>query len=71
MSSADGCRALIAELNAAEKLFNETDDLFDMVAAPYLAKTGLSPDVLAEAMRGEPMEPMRSRVSKTSAISPA
>jgi hypothetical protein len=71
MSSADGCRALIAELNAAEKLFNETDNLVDMVAAPYLAKTGLSPDVLAEAMRGEPMEPLRSRVSKTSAISPA
>jgi hypothetical protein len=77
MSSADGCRALIAELNAAEKLFKETDNLVDMVAAPYLAKTGLSPDVLAEALaealRGEPMEPLRSqrRLKKKELVSRA
>jgi hypothetical protein len=65
MTSAEGCRTLIAELTDAEGLFRVADALVEEVAAPHLAKTGLGPDVfaraLAEAMRGEPMEPLRSQ----------
>jgi hypothetical protein len=63
MTNADGCRTLIPELIDAEELFKDADAFVDKVAAPYLASTVPDPNVfdeaLAEAMRGEPMEPLR------------
>lgn len=65
MTSADGCRALIAELNAAQELFQHADRLVDTVVTPYLAKTGLTQDAFADALAavnlGEPMDPLRSQ----------
>jgi hypothetical protein len=65
MGSDSGCRTMLAELNAAEELFRIADGLVDGVAAPYLAKMSVKPEVMAEAlesaMRGEPPEALRSQ----------
>jgi hypothetical protein len=65
MATAEGCRTLIAELEAAEEMFRAADRLVDQVAAPYQAKMGLSSEILEKALQearsGEPMEPLRSQ----------
>ena len=65
MATAEGCRALIAELEAAEEMFRAADRLVDQVAAPYQAKMGLSSEILEKALQearsGEPLEPLRSQ----------
>jgi hypothetical protein len=63
MATPEGCLALVAELNLAEGLFKRADALVDAAAGPYLEKMNVSREIFAaalqEAMRGEPMEPLR------------
>jgi hypothetical protein len=65
MATSDGCEALVAELSLAEELFRKADELVDAAAAPFLAKLPNHKEAFAaalgEAMRGEPMEPLRSQ----------
>ena len=69
MGTTDGCVAMIDELTLADDLFKKADAIVDVVAAPFLetmaggkdAAAAIMQGLMQQALRGEPMEPLRSQ----------